>query len=85
METLLLGAVVALFIIVIILLFVASAASKEIESNETDYNNLSKEFRLLTNRYNRKTYENREIKKDIKKVANLTRMKTKEQIKFLLN
>jgi len=85
METLLIGAIVVLFIIVVILLFVSSAALREIESNDEIYNDLSEEFRLLTNRYNRKTYEVREIKKDIKKLANLTSMKTKEQIKFLLN
>jgi uncharacterized membrane protein len=85
METLLIGAIVVLFIIVVILLFVSSAALREIESNDEIYNDLSEEFRLLTNRYNRKTYEVREIKKDIKKVENLTSMKTKEQIKFLLN
>lgn len=85
METLLIGAIVVLFIIVVILLFVSSAALREIESNDEIYNDLSEEFRLLTNRYNRKTYEVREIKKDIKKLANLTSMKTKDQIKFLLN
>lgn len=85
METLLLGTVVVLVVIVGVLLLERRALFLDLEEAENMCIELSENLRIEKNKYQRKCYEVRELKKDIKSIANLTSMKTKDQIKFLLN